>query len=139
MSFPSHAGTDREERRPEGQAFLALVFLIGSIIILLGVTLAFLVSSSVDTSAGYENVQVAEGVARAGAEDALLQLDRNVWFSPSPNPYTLTVGSSTASVTVTQSSPSTCTGNITILSTATVSNRTRKVNVTLIQDPTTGQ
>ncbi len=118
---------------------MALVFLIGSIIILLGVTIALLVSSSIDTSYGYQNVQAAEGVATAGAEDALLQLDRNVCFSPSPNPYTLTVGSSTASVTVTQSNPSTCTGTITVLSTATVTNRTRKVNVTVVQDPITGQ
>lgn len=124
----------------DGQAFLALVFLIGSIIVLLGVTIAFLVNSSVDTSYGYANVEVAEAVATAGVEDALLQLDRNVCFpAGGTNPYTVAVGSNTATITVTQTAPSTCDAKITILSVATVTNRTRKVNVTLIPDPNTGQ
>lgn len=118
-----------------GQAFLALVFLIGGIVVLIGITIAFFTNSFVDTGYGYKAQVLAEAAAASGAEDGLLQLDRNPNFSSSG--YSLAVGSSTATVTITQNSPSS--GFITVLSTATVSSRTRKINVVLSLNATTGQ
>ncbi len=109
----------------KGQAFLALIFLIGTIVALIGITLAFLANSFIDTGYGYQASTQAEAVATSGAEDALLQLNRS--GSGAPSSYSVPVGSSTASVTITQGSPSA--GLVTILSTATVSSRTRKINV----------
>lgn len=119
-------------RRP-GQAFLALVLLIGGAVILIGVTLAFLASSFIDSGYGYQATVQAEAVATAGAHDALLKLVRNTSFS-SPGGYNVPVGSSTATVTVTQSA-----GTATILSVATVSLRTRKINVVAAVNSTTSQ
>jgi hypothetical protein len=110
----------------KGQAFLALIFLIGGIVILVGVTLAFLVNSYVDTTYGYQALVSAQAVAISGAEDALLQFNRN-GSSWNPGTYSVVVGSSTATVTVTQNSPAT--GEDTIVSYGTVSLRTGKVSV----------
>lgn len=119
---------------------MALVFLIGGIIVLAGITLAFLVNSSIDTGYGYQASSQAEAAATAGAEDALLQLDRNNNFptgTADSSGYTVPVGSSTASVMVTQSSPSS--GYATILSSATVSNRTKKLSVVVAINASTSQ
>ena len=117
-----------------GQAFLALIILIGGSAILIGVTLAFLANSFVDTGYGYRASVSADAVATAGAQDALLQLDRNSSFSSGG--YSVVVGSSTATVTV---SSSTSAGIVTIASTATVSNHTRKLTVLASVNSTTGQ
>jgi hypothetical protein len=125
----------------KGQAFLALVFLIGAIVALVGITLALFASSFVDSGYGYQASAQAQAVATAGVEDALLQLDRNVNFpcgTVDASGYTIPVGSSTATVTVTQNCPTT-NGSATILSTATVSNHTSKLSVVVSVNASTSQ
>jgi hypothetical protein len=119
-----------------GQAFLSLVLLVGGAIILIGLTLAFLATSFVDTGYGYRALTQAQAAANSGVSDALLQLDRNASFSQ-PSGYSVIVGSNTATVTVTQNSPST--GLVTILSTATVGTRTRKITVVAAANASTSQ
>lgn len=119
----------------KGQAFLALIFFIGSIIVLAGITLAFFTNSFVDIGYGYQASVQADALAASGAEDALLHLDRGDLVFPAS--YNLMVGSSTAAVTVTKDVPSA--GYYTILSTATVSNRMRKVNVVAAVNAITSQ
>lgn len=126
--------TLRPAARPSGQALLALVFLIGGIILAAGIVLALIILSFVDTSYGFKASQTAEAAAVAGAEDALLQIARNNTFASTG--YSLVSGGTTATVVATQNSPS---GYITVLSTATVGNRTRKVNVVLSTNSVTGQ
>jgi hypothetical protein len=118
----------------KGQAFLSLIFLIGVVVVGIGVAVAFLASSFVDTGYGYQASIQADAVATSGAQDALLQLDRNVGFSSGG--YSVAVGSSTATVTVT---PSSTVGFTTIISSATVSNHTRKVNVVVSVVSSTSQ
>src|SRR5580658_10262785 len=89
----------------KGQSFLALVLLIGGIVAVIGVTIAFFSSSFVDSSYGYQASASAETAATSGAEDALLQLDRNAAFASGG--YSLVVGSTTATVSVAQGTPST--------------------------------
>jgi uncharacterized protein (UPF0333 family) len=102
-----------------GQVFLAFVFFIGGIIAVVGLLIAFFAMSSSDTSYGISASFTAESVATAGAEDALLKLDRNAAFSSTG--YTVSSGSSTAAVVVTNPSSA---NQATILSTAVVSSHT---------------
>ncbi len=125
-------------RPRNGQAFLSLVFLIGAIIAIVGILVAFLAASFVDTGYGLSASVEAQNAAQSGVQDAMLQLGRNpIPWVPSPDPYTLAVGSSTATVTVTQNSPSA--GEVTVLSAATVANRTRKIQVVLENNASTSQ
>jgi hypothetical protein len=124
-----------------GQAFLALTFFIGGILAVAGILIAFLTLSSVNAGYGIAASAKAEEAATAGAEDALLQLDRNAAFpqgSGMSNPYTITTSSSTtATVTVTPSSTSP--GLVTILSASTVSGHTKNISVVVSENAFTGQ
>lgn len=108
-----------------GQAALSLVFLIGGIIIIVGTTLAFLSFSFINSGIGFQFAQRAEAIASAGAEDALLILNRNPSFASGG--YSLPLGSDQATVSVSQGSP--VAGQATILSRSTISGYTRKVQV----------
>ncbi|MBM3257124.1 MAG: hypothetical protein FJY98_02220 [Candidatus Liptonbacteria bacterium] len=120
----------------KGQAALSFVFLVGSIVILVGVTLGFLTSSFVNSSFGYVAAQRALGLAKAGANDGYFQLLRNKDFSNTTG-YNVPLGNDNATVTVTQNSPAT--GLVSILSTATISFHTRKVQVIASVASSTGQ
>jgi hypothetical protein len=126
-------------RSRRGQVFLGLVFLIGSIVLMVGLLIAFLSNSFVDTGYGLAASANAEAAATSGAQDALLQLDRNPSVSdPYPSSgYTLLAGSSTVTVYITQDVPSA--GYITVLSVSTVANRTRKINIVLAKNASTTQ
>jgi uncharacterized protein (UPF0333 family) len=126
-------------RNRGGQSFLALVFLIGAIVVIVGILIAFLAGSFVDTGYGLSASAQAQNAAQSGIQDAMLQLQRNATVSdPYPDAgYTLPVGSTTAMVYITQNSPSL--GEVTVLSVATVSNRTRKVQAVLQQNASTSQ
>jgi hypothetical protein len=126
----------------KGQAFLALVFFIGGIVSVASLLIAFLAASSIDTGYGAAASANAEAAAIAGAEDGLLQLNRDALFptgSSMSDPYTITPSGSviTATVTITQNSPSS--GLTTILSSATVSGHTKNIDVVVSDNATTGQ
>lgn len=118
-----------------GQAILSLILLIGGIIVLIGLALAFLATSFVNSAYGYRAAQRAEAVASSGVFDALMQLARNQSFSSTG--YTLTVSSDTASVTVTQNSPAT--GQATVVSSSTVSLSTKTIRAIVSENTSTGQ
>ena len=135
---PFHLFTSPPFRK--GQAALSFVFLVGSIVILIGVTLGFLASSFVSSSAGFTAAQKALSVAKAGANDGYFQLLRNKDFSSAS--YSVpgggaTLEGTTASVVVTQNSPST--GLVTITSAATISFHTKKVQMVVAVASSTGQ
>ncbi len=119
-----------------GQAALSFVFLIGVIVLSIGVAVAFLANSFLNSGYGYQAANRAMAVASAGAEDALMRLARNKDFS-SVSSYSVPVGSDSASVTVNQNSPST--GQAKIVSSATVSFQQRKFQVVVSIDSATGQ
>lgn len=114
---------------------MGLVIFIGSIIALVGLLVAFLANSFIDTGYGLADSVSAEATAMSGAQDALLQLDRNANFSYASPGYSVAVGSSTTMVVVTQNSPSA--GYITIVSTATVLQHTRAVDVVVSENTLT--
>jgi hypothetical protein len=117
----------------EGQSFLAVVIFIGGIVTVAALLIAFFAASAVDTGYGVAAAFNAESAATAGVEDGLLQLNRNSQFSNTSG-YPVAVGTSTtATVTVTPSSSQT-----TILSAATVSGHTKKINVVVSVNSSTG-
>ncbi|MBI2888636.1 MAG: hypothetical protein HYY10_01805 [Candidatus Liptonbacteria bacterium] len=118
------------------QAALSFVFLVGSIVILIGVTLGFLASSFVNSTYGFTAAQRALSIADAGARDAYLRLLRNKDLS-SPSGYAVPLESDSAQVTVTQDSPTT--GLVTVVSVATISFHTRKVQFIASVTTSTGQ
>jgi hypothetical protein len=123
-----------------GQAFLALTFFIGGVLAVAGILIAFLALSYLDTGYGVAASFKAEATATAGAEDGLLQLDRNAAFSTvlmSGGNYSISSASGAATVTVAQNTPTS--GMVTILSTATVSGHTKKINVVVSENAATGQ
>ena len=76
-------GQARQNFRKEnlgGQAALALVFLIGGAVVLVGITLAFLVYNFVNSTSGFQAANRALGVALAGANDALVKLSNDRRF-----------------------------------------------------------
>ena len=118
----------------KGQVFLSMTLLIGGVVVASGVLFSFFVASFVDSGYGLQASYAAEAAATSGVEDALLQLTRNGAFS-NPSGYAVVLGKNTATVTV--SAPSS--GLITIVSTATVSMRTRKIVVVASENPATNQ
>lgn len=117
-----------------GQGFLGMVILVGGIMLATGIAFSIVVLSVVNSEYGYQAAERAQMAALAGVQDALLQLNRNTSFSSAG--YLLPIGSSTATVSVTQSSPSV--GYATILSISTVSGSTRKLNVVVLEGNSLG-
>jgi hypothetical protein len=117
-----------------GQAVLSLILTIGVIIVMIALSLAFLASSFVNSAYGFRIAQRAEAVASSGAADGLMQLLRNKDFVPTPNPYTVSVGSDSAAVKVDQNLP--VAGEVTITSTATILFRTRTITVVVSRNST---
>ena len=111
--------------------FVGMVLLIGAIIAVVGFLALFLSGSLVNTSYGVKAEGVAQAAATAGAEDAILQLDRNSFVS-FPVTYAVPVGSTTATVNVNSNTPSS--GFVTVTSTATFANHIKVIRVVLSVD-----
>jgi uncharacterized protein (UPF0333 family) len=121
----------------KGQVFLTLTFFIGGILAIAGILIAFFALSSVDTGYGVAAAYKAEAAATAGAEDGLLQLDRNAAYSNTSGYSVSSASSTTATVQVIQNTPAS--GLVTIFSSATVSGHTKKINVVVSENAATGQ
>jgi hypothetical protein len=101
-----------------GQATISLVLLIGGIVSAAVLAIALIAISMIGTGFGADAQLRARAAAMAGIEDGALRLTRNASDAGS---YTLTTGSTTASVTITANSPSS--GFSTVSSQALISGR----------------
>lgn len=122
--------------KPNGQAVLALVLLLGGIMVLVALGLAFFATSFVNSAYGFQAAQRAEAVAAAGVYDAMMMLARagsGLTLSSSSVP----IGSYTATVTVVQGSPAA--NEATITSYASVSQRQRTITAVAAIASSTGQ
>lgn len=117
-----------------GQATLSFVILVGGIVALIGITVAFLATSFLNVGFGFDAGERALAVARAGNDDAMLRLVRDKNFASS---YDVPVGAYTASVVVTQGAPAA--GQATIVSSASVAARGKKIQTVVSVSATTGQ
>jgi len=116
--------------------FVGMVLLIGSVIAVIGLFLLFFSGSLVGTSYGLKAEAIAQAAATAGAEDAVLQIERNSFSSAVfPVTYTLPVGSTTATVNINVNTPSS--GFETVTSSATFANHVKVVQVVLSVDSST--
>ncbi len=123
------------KKNVEGQAFLSTVLVIGGVLIVIAAAVAVFAATFVDSGYGLQASDRAESVATAGANDAYLRLVRASSFSSGG--YTVTMPEGSATVAVTQNSPST--GEATVLSIATIGGRTRKINAVFAVNSSTGQ
>jgi len=127
--------------RQQGQAALSLIFLIGGIALLVAITLSLVAINFLNSTFAFQSANRAMASATSGAEDALIQLNRNSSFA-SPGGYTVPSGceagtADCATVLVTQNSPGA--NQATIMSTATSFASQRKIQVVVSIDPNTGQ
>lgn len=119
----------------QGQTVLSLVFLIGGIIVLAGITLAFLTSSFLNSTHGFRISERARALAASGVYDALLRLARNKDLQAAS--YTISAGNDSATVSVTQDSPAT--GLVTITSTSIISNRQKRIRAIVSRNATSSE
>ena len=113
-----------------------MVIFVGGIMVIVGITMAVITATFIDAGYGIQASNAAEAAATAGAEDAYLQLVRNSTAPPSG--YVVPNGTTTsATVTISSNTPSA--GFSTAVSMATVSGRTRKVQVVFAVNAATGQ
>lgn len=134
-----------------GAAAISTILIIG--IIVSEIAVASLVASYLASQGGLGNMSTfnASFAAQSGIDDALMQIARNKDFSPSPNPYTLSVGGASTQVTVCKdatsstSTPSCNTpvspsahGTFEITSLGTASSKKVDIRALLFSDPNTG-
>ncbi len=117
-------------RATRAQSALSTIFLIGGVIVLFGVSMAMISLSFANSTLGFRAANQALATADGGVRDAELQLLRNKDFSNTSGycvPYyaTLPCPQGYAQVTVTPNSP--ITGETTVVSSASVGNRQRKI------------
>ena len=117
-----------------GQVAMTTVFLIGSFILLIVLTLAFISISGVSSNYAVRSGEKAYSVASAGLEDALLRLARNSTANLS---YTFNVGSDTANVTIANNGATT--GRATITATSVVGSSQRALQAVVSIVTSTGQ
>lgn len=127
--------------RRNGQAALSLVFLTGGIILLVGLSLAFLAISFINSSFAFQSANKALATASAGVNDAMVQLVRNKIFAgtycvPSP-PSIPPCDKGSANVVVSQNNPSP--GLVKIVSDATSFVSRRKIRAIVSINSTTTQ
>jgi hypothetical protein len=116
-----------------GQTMLSLIFLIGGVIITIGVMLSILGFSFITSITGYRSAILAEAAADSGANDGILQVVRNANFSNTSG-YTLPFTNVSDNVTVTQGTPSA--NEATVISLAQIGTIKQKIQVILSIDPT---
>lgn len=119
----------------DGQAALSLVFLVGGIVFVAGVSIALFAFSFINAGFGFEAVQRINAANSAGIADAFMQLDRNKSFSSSG--YTVPVGTISTTVRVTQNQPAS--GEATITAQSSVALRSRTMTAVVSIQPLTGQ
>ena len=116
------------------QTALGVVILIAGIIILISALLAFVSISFLNSIFSFQSAQNAYLAAASGAEDATLQLMRNKDFPTGT--YSIPVGPYTSSVTVSQNTPTA--GLVTVTSVGTVNFNSRKIQLLLSVNSSTG-
>lgn len=124
-----------------GQATFSFIFLVGGIVVAIGVTLAILATTLINVTFGFRASERAAAAASSGAEDAVLRLMRNKSFpSPIPNgPYIFLVDAAPVTVDITQDVIVSGFNKATIDSSATVSGYQRKIRVIAQINQTTGE
>lgn len=125
-----HLNVAKFQRGQSGVSTLPTMLLLGGIIIEIAIASAFLTYYFNVTNFAARLSAEALAAARAGADDALIQLVRNRNFTPDPNPYEVSVANGrVASVTICRD---TCVlGKTQVVSVASALNKKSKVEAIL--------
>lgn len=121
-------------RDRKGQAILSLVFFIGGIIVLIGLTVAFFATSFINVASGFRVAERARFAAISGTEDAFMRLARDKDFSGN---YVVPIDGISVDVTIAQDTPSV--GLVEVVSAAAVSRRERTVRAIVSRNATSGE
>ena len=119
-------------------ATLPVILLVGGLIVEIGIAGAFIAYFLSQSGFGIKLSEEALAAARAGIEDAKIRIVRNKNFNPSPNPYTLIVGSRSAQVTICKD---TCAGTdkFQVDSLGIAFNKRRKIRAVIYVNSLTGE
>jgi hypothetical protein len=120
----------------KGQVALMTIFLIGSFIVLMTLTLAFLSISIVSSNRAVQASNRALSVATAGVQDAVLRLIRNKSYSTA-TPFRIEVNGDFADVSVANTSDAN--GQAIITSTSTVNTSQKVIQAVISIVSSTGQ
>ena len=144
-SFPYTSYKLQTTSYKTGAAAISTILIIAAIVS--EIAIAALVASyfSSQSGLGIRIVYNASFAAQSGIDDALLKISRNKNFVPNPNPYSIAVGSASASVLVCANSytnVSNCdtssVGTYEITSLGTALTKQVRMRALLYVDPTTG-
>lgn len=113
--------------RWRSQISLPIILIISGIFIEIAIAGAFIVSFMVSSGQGERLSARAFTVAEAGVKDAFIKITRDKNFTPSINPYTLTVNDDLVSVTVERDPIDLPTGSYRITAVGTAGTRQRKL------------
>jgi len=122
----------------KGAVTLSMVLLVGGLIMELGIALAFVSYYLAQGGLGLRLSEEAMTAAKSGVQDAVMQIIRDSHFNPSPNPYSLAVGSASVEITICKD---TCagTGNFQIDSVGSILTKRRKIEAVVSVDSQTGE
>ncbi len=101
----------------KGIALLPAVLMIGTIVVELGVALAFVIYLSNLSSYGTRLSQEALYAARAGVNDAILRTIRDKDFPIGYSVYTISLGRASVEITIDKNIPTTAQNTITAVAT----------------------
>ena len=121
-------------RHRTGQAALATVFLIGSFIILIALTLAFLSISVVNSNRSTQSANRALSVASAGVQEGVLKLLRD---NTANGTFIIDVNGNTTTVTIVNNVVATGQAVITSNAIINASQRSVQANISIVSS--TGQ
>ena len=129
---------EKKYSQRSGQAFLSSILFMGGIMMVIAAIVVYLAITFVNSGYGLQASEIAEAVATAGANDAFMRIERNSSFPSST--YSVAVQNNTAMVTIAPYPlyPLTA-ATVTVLSSATVGGRVRKINLVVSVSSSTGQ
>ncbi len=119
-------------------ASLPVILLIGGMLVEIGIAGAFVAYFLSQSGFGVRSSQDAFAASQAGIQDAILRIVRDKNFNPSPNPYSIAVGSNSAQVSVCKD---TCAGTnkFQVDSTGSASIKRRKIRAVIGVNSLTGE
>ncbi len=133
-------------KKSKAAATLPVVLLVGGLAVEIGIAGAFVAYFLSQSSFGIKLSGEALAASKAGIQDAKMRIIRDKNFIPSPNPYTLSVGTNSAQITVCKdlkTVSSACdtpmTGKFEITSLGTAFTKYRQVRAIIYVDSTTGE
>ena len=117
---------------------LSMTILVGGLIVELGIALAFISYYLVQGGFGLKLSEEALAAARSGVQDATMRIVRDSNFNPSPNPYSITIGSGSARITVCKD---TCagTGKFQVDSLGSILTKSRQIRAIISINSQTGE